>query len=53
MKKNDLNNFIFIIIIVCIMWSSITSMIYAFVDPSRTQTEILLHIFKSFILDFK
>lgn len=35
-----------------LLWVACTSMIYSFMNPSKTQTQAFLHITKSFILDF-
>lgn len=34
------------------LWVAITSCIYSFVNPSKTQTEVFLHIPESCILSF-
>lgn len=46
---------IWIVTILYIMgiWLAMTSTIFAFKNPSATETERFLHIPRSFILDFK
>jgi len=41
------------ITIILLLWISVTSIIYRFSNKNKTETEIFLHIPKSFILDFK
>lgn len=50
--KNKLIKILNIVIIIIIIWVSITTSIYAMKNPSKTQTEVFLHIPKSFILKF-
>ena len=41
-----------IICFIILLWISITSTICAFKNPEMTETQLFLHIPKSFILDF-
>jgi hypothetical protein len=42
----------YIIFVIILLWVACTSVIYSFINPSKTQTEVFLHLPKSFILDF-
>lgn len=42
----------YFVLIGIVLWAACTSQIYGFKNPSKTQTEIFLHIPKSFVLDF-
>lgn len=42
-----------LIFIVLLIWVAITNIIQTFKCPEMTQTELFLHIFKSFICDWK
>ena len=46
------NNFLLTLFTFCIMWCVFTTTIYTFKHPNKTQTEVFLHIPKSFILNF-
>lgn len=56
-KKKKLKDIIYLILLfllfVVISWNAVTSIIYRFKNPKKTETEVLLHIPKSFILNFK
>lgn len=41
------------LLLLLVLWTGITSTIYRFSNPSKTQVEAFLHIPKSFVLDFK
>lgn len=51
--KRKLENSIAIILTLCIIWIAISSTIQRFKCISLTETEILIRIPKSFILDWK
>lgn len=50
MKKHGL--VIYFVFIGFILWIVCTSLAYRFCNPSKTETEIFLHMPKSFMLDF-
>lgn len=52
-KEKRLELFIVIIFAISIVWGGITNFAQAIINPKMTQTELLLHLPKSFILDFK
>lgn len=54
MKKHDkILTIIGIILVLLLLWIGITSTIAGFKNPKLTQTELLLKIPKSFILNFE
>jgi len=52
MRKQRKHTILTFVFLGFIFWTSGTSMIYRFKNPSKTQTEVFLHIPKSFILNF-
>ena len=42
-----------ILIAVIVVWIAITSMIYGFLNPEKTEIQRFLHIPQSFILNFE
>ena len=52
-KCNKISNVIWFILVLLLLWMIITSTIVRFKNPKLTETELLLRIPKSFILDFK
>lgn len=50
---NRLNKLIQAIILIVVTNIAITSTVYRFKHPEKTETEIFLHIPKSFIYNFK
>lgn len=51
--KEDIALFVYLILILCFVWVSISSIILRFKCPKLTETEILISIPKSFVCDFK
>lgn len=51
MKK--LGRFLYLILVLILFWLVGTSIAYRFLNPYKTETEIFIHIPKSFILDFE
>jgi hypothetical protein len=51
--KDKITETLFFLFIICMLWIGLTSLIYGFFNTDKTQTQIFLHIPKSFILDFK
>lgn len=52
-KYSKITNIIWLILVLLLLWIAVTSIIDRFKNPKLTETEILLRIPKSFILDFK
>jgi hypothetical protein len=42
-----------IIMISIVIWTALTSLKYRLLRPDKTETELFLHIPKSFVLNFK
>jgi len=51
MKKRD--KIIYSIVAILSLWIVITNIVMAFNNPEMTQTELFLHIPKTFLLNFK
>lgn len=51
--KKRIINLLYIILVVLCLWTAITNIIQAFKCPRMTQTELFLHIPKSFICDWE
>lgn len=52
-KYSKIINIIWLILVLLLLWIGVTSAIARFKNPKLTETELLLRIPKSFILDFK
>lgn len=52
-RLNKVKNILIILFVSICIWTSITSTIYKFSNPDKTEMQAFLHIPKSFILDFK
>lgn len=50
--KANISNAIGIILLISLFWLPISNFIQALICPEMTQTELFLHIFKSFIGDW-
>ena len=51
--KKHIKKALYFILVVLLIWMAATNIIQAFKCPEMTQTELFLHIFKSFICDWK
>lgn len=53
MNKDKMKIALLTMLIAIILWVGITSIIYSFTNPSKTQTEAFFHIPQSMMLNFK
>jgi hypothetical protein len=53
MKKFKIEELISILLFTIVIWVSVSSLIQAFNCPNMTQTQLFLHIPKSFIGDWR
>lgn len=51
--KRYTGNAIFVLLVLSVLWLVISNLIQAFMCPEMTQTELFLHMPKSFVCDWK
>jgi len=51
--KDNISNALYFVLVAVFLWVSISNIIQSFKCPKMTQTELLLHIPKSFVCDWK
>ncbi len=51
--KDNISNALYFVLVAVFLWVSISNIIQSFKCPKMTQTELLLHIPKSFVFDWQ
>ena len=51
--KNNIRNWIYFVLVAMFLWVSISNVIQAIKCPKMSQTELFIHMPKSFVLDWK
>jgi len=51
--KENIGNALYFVLVAVFLWVSITNIIQSFKCPKMTQTELLIHIPKSFVCDWQ
>ena len=50
--KSVVEKIVVIVLSLLLIWWIVPSRVYAFMNPTKTETEVILHTFKSMMFDF-
>jgi membrane protein involved in colicin uptake len=51
--KNNISNALYFVLVAVFLWAAISTMTQAFKCPEMSQTELFIHIPKSFVCDWQ
>ena len=51
--KKEISNAVYLVLFAIFLWGAVSNIIQAFKCPEMSQTELFLHIPKSFVCDWK